>query len=142
MNFTLRGAEIECVKRLAKNFEEGKTRWQGADFEALGLTPENAIPVLKTMEDLGAIDNVTHTMPNGSFRHFAITSTAVQIARQIEEQESKSPEAPDVVQQTIDQFRRHPVMGRIIFWGIAVGAIITAISSVITLCEKVVGWFK
>ncbi len=140
----LNAAEVECVKRLARAFEQETPVFSSRDpkaLEELGLTEENYTPVLMTMEGLGAIDNVSHSSA-GKFRHFTVTAIAAQMAREIDEQESKPPEAPDIVQQTIEQFRRHPVMGRIIFWGIALGALLTVITSVITLCEKIVNLFK
>lgn len=72
----------------------------------------------------------------GRFGYFEITPLALQIARQIDAEESKPKEAPDIVKETMDQFRRNPFMGRVIFWGIAFGTLLIVTNNVITLLKS------
>src|SRR5437667_1413161 len=58
---TLKGAEVECVKKLAQCYEAGNARWRGSEgWEELGLTEANYIQVLGQMEMIGAISDVCH----------------------------------------------------------------------------------
>lgn len=109
MNATLKGAEIDCVKALAKAFEEGKLQWSDdGDLSPLGLTEENFARVMKMMELCGAITEVVHTH-DGDFSFFNISPRAVLLARQIEEQEAKSQERKDIVEIVKLTLKKHPL---------------------------------
>src|SRR5205085_915684 len=60
MQFTLQGVEVECVKQLAKLLQDGHATFAG-DLNRIGLTPENYVSVLSTMEAAGIIANASHS---------------------------------------------------------------------------------
>ena len=139
MGVTLKGVEIDCVKMLAKCFEEGKPRWSGTDgWEAIGLTEANYYQVLSLMESIGAIGNVQAT--SGSlFHYFTITPQAVQIARQIEDQEKKRLEGKDIVEHVKVTLRKHPITGWAAVVLIALVALVTALNQLVSLFKNL-GW--
>jgi hypothetical protein len=127
--------ERECVKRLAQLYAKGQTMCTVNDLAALGLTPENYVPVLGTMEHIGAIARPTHTA-GGTYRAFNITAVAVQIDREIERQESRTPEAPNIVEQTKSAISRHPLLGYVVVALIALSFLLILINNLMTLLER------
>lgn len=135
MSISLQGAEIECAKRLAKWFEEGKD-WVTKDVDALGLTLQNCDQVLATMELAGIISGAIHST-GGQFDMFRITPRALQAARQIEEQTKKNTEAKDIVESVKLTLRRHPVAGWVFVAFVALGGVLTFANQALTFLKHV-----
>ena len=104
MDATLKGAEIACIKELAKRFEEGRvnTKFKPEEF---GLTAEESHPVLLTMQLVGAISEFW--VDDGTV--VTISANAVQLARQYEAEEAKKKEGKDIVELVKLTLRKHPV---------------------------------
>lgn len=138
---TLKGAEIECVKRLAKMYEQGQTVWWNEDdYELLGLTVDNYFSVIGTMDLCGVITNHSHTSA-GKYRMFEITPMAVQIARQIEQQELEENEGKDIVEKIKQKARSSPALAWIIIGFFLLMAIATFINQTIGIFQNL-GWMK
>ena len=139
----LRGDEITCVQQLATLFAKGVTFVSvgSEDANSLGLSDEKWEPVLATMEHIQAITGVVNTA-EGRFSLFYITANAVQAARAIEEQEKKQERPKDIVAETSEIARSHPIASRFIIVSIIISAILVPIAALLTIIEKVVALFK
>jgi len=69
--------EIECIRKLAAWFEEGRTRHMTREWakEQLGLNDTGFETIMRTMEDNGAIEKVGSTS-SGYAATFCVSSLA------------------------------------------------------------------
>ena len=135
----LRGAEIECAKRLAELFERGESVWRNhGKWEELSLTAENYESVLDTMVGLGAIGNTSDLM-GSRFRWFTITPIAVQVAREIEKAEKEEQKGIDIVEQITKKARSSNTLA----WGIiaffVLVGLLNMIGTIIIILQNL-GW--
>lgn len=120
--------EKKCLHSLAKSFLAGE-EWPGAilseGMAEAGLehgTPDHNT-IMSLMEEYGAIDHAIHA--GGSFyNNFHITAKAVLLDRQLEELERKANEPKDIVTQTTERARKHPLLGIAVYIIIVVAAVI------------------
>ncbi len=133
MEHTFRGAEVDCVKKLAELFEKGQTQ-SGASL--IGLTKESdAAAVLGMMEGCGIIKNPTH-MAGNRYAMFHITAGAVHAARRIEADEAKKQEGEDVVENIKNKFKRNNVIAWGVIAFICFTALATLIASITTILKN------
>ena len=135
MEITLKGAEIECAKKLAQCYSEGRQLWSRSsddkpeDWEQIGCTESNYEQVLGQMELVGAISDITHCL-GARWYTFTIDPRAVQIARALESQEEKSKEGKDILESIKLTLKKHPVAGWLIAFGAGIVLLATAITQI------------
>lgn len=92
MDVILSDLERSCLHKLASIFNSETGHWSfGQGFEAIGLTKENYIPVLRTFEDWGIIEKVTHAT-TGLYSFFKVNAKAVQMIRVMSKLEDEAKE--------------------------------------------------
>jgi hypothetical protein len=124
----LNADEKTCIRRLAELFERNQALVRDKSvWESFGLSPERRIPFLTTMAELGVIVNLSPTNTD-QFRAFEITSKAVQITRELDEQEKKGKEPEDIVAKVQETARKHPVVAWVIIGFILLTAAITLVN--------------
>lgn len=137
----LRGVELECCKKLAEYFERGEIQWRSSnDWHLIGLTDENYVPVLSTLAQYSLIGDVQGTNAC-RFSFFKIRPGVVQVVRHLERQEAEEKKGKDVVAQTTESLRRHPIMGYVILSAIALATLLVIIANALTIMEKL-GWIN
>jgi len=126
MEYRLNAVEIECVKKLAENFENGK-EWialplpknsRGAvnpdDItDPLELPTDKREAILGVMEHMGLITEVGH-VAGCRFFMFRITPKAIQVAREIRELENTKEEPRDIVEHIKKIARRNFILAWVI----------------------------
>lgn len=134
---TLKGPEIECVKKLAERFESGKLLWRERNnWEAIGLTNENCVPVLTLLEEIGAIKEMGRSSA-GPFMMFSITAKAVIYAREIESNLAKENEPKDFVDEVKSMARKNKWLAIAIITVTVIVAVITGVNQGISLVKNI-----
>jgi hypothetical protein len=132
----LKGAEIGCVKILAKSYENGQRAFNyQSDWESIGLTEENFSPVLLMLEHYGIISDAIKDF-DIEFRAFQITPLAVQIARDIEDQEKKKEEPKDIVEGVTQMARKNRTLATVIIFGLVLTAALTAVNQFLSILKN------
>jgi hypothetical protein len=131
---TLSEPEIACLKRLAELYREGKT-FLTVNDPSLVLPAETREAILGTMENLGIIDRATHAI-GLRFVQFNISANSVQVARQIQEQESAKKEPEDIVEQLKGTAKSKPVLAWLIIAFVVLAAAVTFANQLLDLLTK------
>jgi hypothetical protein len=133
----LRGDEITCVQKLAELFAKNVTCLNAGDEEAnsLGLSPEKWEPVLGTMEHIGVITGVVHTS-EGGFAFFHIDASVLQVARAIEEEETKKEEPRDIVAEIKQTAKSNRVIAYVIIAFGVLTILITFVNQLLSLLKE------
>lgn len=135
--------EIDCVKKLAAWFEEGRTRLMTREWakEQLGLDDMGFDTIMRTMEDIRVIENVGSSS-NGYAATFCVSPYAVQLARQIAAQQQQSQVPPDIVDQFKQRLHRNPKTAIIVIIGVVLAILIPLLNSGIELVQKLITLFS
>ena len=133
--------ELECLKVIARWFSEGKgQQHRGVEtYEELGITAEEFTPIIRTMQLIGAVENLDQFDDVGvvSFRP---TAHSLQLVREWEQKRAAGTPAADIVEQIEKRARRNPVLA----WSIIVTLVLTMVLSIFdnltSLIERVAAW--
>jgi hypothetical protein len=140
--FSFNEREKECVRILAKLFEEGRTflhnPWEPLAAEGLEVDA-NSYPVLMDMmEECGAIGEPIHTS-GGRFLAFKVLPAAVQVARAIVAKEKELAAPLDLVEQMKFTSRQKPLIAWPLMALLAIVFLATAVNQ-IAGALKALGW--
>ena len=128
--------EKACVRLFARWFEQNKHFCNRDDvLQALGLDQGGYEPLIKKMELLGVIERVLSTRA-GYGVHFVVTAESVQVAREIDGQESEARTPPDIVDQLKKRARRNPWLARIIIVGLLLAFLLSLLNNMIAIIQK------
>jgi hypothetical protein len=136
--------EIVCVKKMAELYEAGEG-WvkvtghdpQGNPVDEIGMAvpAEKRTAILGVMEHtLGLILNVRHNS-EVQYSIFQISPTVLQVAREIQAEETKEEEPEDIVDQVQRAARRRPVLAWIIVAFFIITALITLTNQLLQLLK-------
>lgn len=142
MVLRLNAEEVACLRCLAKRFESSLPDWTYNDVhEPLGASPEGFGRLIDTMAELGAITNLQKASEcPGNVFSFTVAFRAVQLAREIDEEEKKSQEGKDIVELVKNTLRKHPWGGWMCVAGIAIVSLITALNQAVSLGKSLGIW--
>ena len=149
MEYRLSEDEIACVKELAELFENN-AEWinyssasreaSGPTYDLLELPAGRREAILAMMQQIGAITQVQHSS-EGRFIHFRITPKAVQIAREIGQQESAKRKRRDNVEEVKTTIRSNRAMAWSLIAFFTFTAFVTLLNQLLQLL-KTLGWLK
>jgi hypothetical protein len=135
----LDAAEVACVKRLAELYDAGRFDNGATDQNNpacnLGVPWDKWETVLRTMERVGVIDSAMHGA-GAPFLTFRITPNAVQLARQIREEEQAKIPARNIVEEIKERAKSSPVLAWIILAFVGLAAFVAFVNQLLELLKK------
>lgn len=139
----MRECDKQCIRILARIFENGQDRFHGPQYamEALraeGMTFEGDVTwngVMGMMQQYGVITDV-ETHNSILYGAFTITGRAVEFAKAIEHAEKKAAEPKDMVQHLTSSARKHPFVAWILIGFFVLTALATLANQTLQLLQN------
>lgn len=132
--------ELDCLKVIARWFSEGKGQQFLGDetYKELGITAQEFTPIIRTMEHIGAVDNLG-TCEDGVIS-FRPTAHSLQLVRELEQQRAAGTPPPDIVEQIEKRARRKPVLAWTIIAGLVLTMALSILDNLTSLIERIAAW--
>lgn len=132
--------EQNCIRFLAKCFSENKVfikrDWAIEHMRVDDVTYETLI---RKMEHIGAIENVTNVMGKGGYGYsFRISAHAEELARQLQ----RTKASPDIVEQLKERAQRNPLTAWLIIMFLILALLVPLLNSLWELLGKIMSFFS
>ena len=139
--------EKSCARLMAKMFNEGKGNPSREEFLTafedhadILLSYNDYRALLEMMEHYGVVASALHVLSaEGRYYTFTISPKAVQVVRELDEQEKQSQEPGDIVEQIKSKAKSSPAVAWVIVGFIVLTALVSLISNLINIGQNL-GW--
>lgn len=129
--------EQNCIRFLAKCFSDNKVYIQRDwAIEQMGVDGNKYVTLIRTMEGLSAVYNVTDTS-KGHASSFEILPKVLQLQRELDLEEERTKAPPDIVEQLQARARQNPWIARLIVIFLILAMLIPLLNSLWELLEKI-----
>jgi len=110
MEMRLNEQEMKCVELIAKWFEENQYFVSRKEaIKEMGVDDNTYDVLMKRMEHIGAIENVTNVLDaHGHAFSFRPSANSVELMREIDAQKKTMKAPVDIVEQLKKQIRQNP----------------------------------
>ena len=133
--------EQNCIRFLAKCFSDNKVYIQRDwAIEQMGVDGNKYVTLIRTMEGLSAVYNVTDTS-KGHASSFEILPKVLQLQRELDLEEERTKAPPDIVEQLKARARRNPLTAWLIIVFLAFALLVPLINQLWEFIDKIVKAF-